>query len=154
MNIGRDLIGPTWDKYKSILNDAHATFNQKAITWQRYNIQINRYQEDIDTAPISVELLVLLNYNYRRSWPITLVTESGQDDEQSIQIFLNKEYLRVNDLLDSNGAFQYNQDYDRFIIDGITYAAFGDTAAAQMQSDDVFFTLIVKRVQIKTGTKR
>lgn len=154
MNIGKDLLGPAWDEFKSLMDDAHATFSQKSVIWEKHQVFIDRFQEDSEEVVTTQELLVLLNYNYRRTWPLNITTESGEDDEQSIQMFINKEYLRVNNLLDVNGAFNYNEDYDRFIIDGTKYKAFGDTPASQMKSDDVFITVLLKRVGLETGTKR
>lgn len=155
LNLGSSLLDSSeWEDYKSIMNDAHATFSQKKILWESFDVKINRYQEDIPGKTSTTELLVLLNYNYRRTWPINLASESGVDDEQSLQIMINKEYLRINNLLDENDNFIYNEVDDNFIIDGTKYKAFGDTPVSQMQDDDVFITIIVKRVQLDTGTKR
>ena len=153
-NIGIDLLGSDMDDYREVMKDAFATFSQKSIIWRRQNIQLNRYQEDVPNVPVDTELLVLCNYNFKRSWPINASSESGEDDEQSIQLLINKDYLRVNNWIDSNRNFIYNEDYDWFIIDGTEYKGFGDTAAGQMRDDDVFITIIVKRVQLKTGNKR
>lgn len=154
VDIGLDLMGSDWDDYKSVLNDAHATFHQKVIIWRHKTVLINRYQEDTDSDMINTDLKVLLNYNYRRTWPITMPTDAGEDDEQSIQVLIIKEYLRANELLDTFGNFNYNQDFDRFIIDGTKYKAFGDTAAGQMKSDDVYITIVIKRILLETGSKR
>jgi hypothetical protein len=154
MDIGKDLLGSDMEDYKALMNDAFETFSKKKIIWQHEQVLMNRYQEDLDTPPIEIELFVLCNYNFKRSWPINISSESGDDDEQSIQLMINKEYLRQNNLLDSDGNFIYNEGYDKFIIDGTKYKGFGDTAAGQMKDDDVFITVIVKRVQLETGDKR
>ena len=154
VNIGGDLLGPAWEEYKKLMSDAHNTFSQKVIKWQHQEVSINRYQEDPSNIKVETDLLVLLNYNYRRTWPINVSSESGEDDEQSLQIMINKEYLRANDLLDEHGNFSYDEVLDNFIIDGTKYKAFGDTAISQMRDDDIFITIVVKRVQLETGTKR
>lgn len=154
LSIGNSLLSSTdLQDYKNAVNDAWATFSKKIITWQTQGVNINRYQEDIPNPFINTDLEVLCNYNYRRAWPLSIVNESGTDDEQSIQLYFNKEYLRVNNLLDENGNFIYNQDFDQFIIDGTIYKAFGDTPTAQLQDDDLFITIVVKRVQLPTDQK-
>lgn len=156
MDIGSPLISDSeWLEYKDTLTNAHATFNQKEIIWLHIPVTINRYSEDIPRVnQISTTLLVLLNYNFKRSWPLNIVSDSGENDQQSIQIMLNKEYLRQNNLLDSFGNFIYDEGRDLFIIDGTKYKPLGDSPAGQMNSDDVFFTIVVQRAQLETGTRR
>lgn len=155
MSIGNALLSTQdWGDYKRLLSDAHEAFSQKQITWRKQNVTINRFQEDFPNQHTDTTLLVLINYNYRRSWPINVSSETGDDDEQVMQVLINKEYLRQGGLLDNYGAFNYNEVDDRFIVDGTVYKVFGDTAAAQMQSDDVYFTIILKRIQLHTGDKR
>ena len=151
MDIGKNLLGSDWNDYKDVMSDAHATFNQKVIKWSHFPITLNRYQEDNNTQPVVTDLLGLLNYNYRRGWPVNKTSDSGEEDEQSIQILFNKEYLKTNNLINPDGYFPYDVSNDIFTIDGINYKSFGDTEAAQMRDDDVFITIIVKRIKPDTG---
>jgi hypothetical protein len=150
-DIGNDLLSNDWANFMNVMDDAHATFNQKRITWLRQNTIINRFQEDQPKPTDSVELKVLLNYNFKRSWPINVVSESGEEERQSIQVMINKRYLGTNSLLDENGNFIYNEDYDRFIIDGVKYKSLGDTSASAIDNNnDIFWTIVVRRIQKET----
>lgn len=153
----KDLLGSAWGVYKDLMGSAHLTFSQKSVIWKRRIELVNRYGEDTDSTKNNfnnVPLLVLINYNYMRTWPITNNTESGEIDEQSAQIIINKDYLKTNGYLNDSGYFNYQPDYDRLIIDGLQYKFFGDTSVAQMQDDDVHITFIVKRDITETGTNR
>jgi len=150
-NIGTDLLGADWDVFKSIMVDAHATFAQKVITWKRRTVKIDRFGEDPIESFIDTPLKVLCDWNYKRTWPVDVNNESGQDDEQSVQVYMNKEFLRVNGFLNDDGYFNYDKGFDQFIIDGKLYKSFGDTTASQMLSDDSLMTIIIKRVTEKEG---
>lgn len=153
-NQGNDLLGANWTKFLNAMNDAHKTFHQKPITWKRATITTDRYGEDLVAPTTTVELLVLLNYNFMRTWPADRTSATGETDDESVQVMINKEYLRQNGYLNASGYFDFNPDLDRFIIDGLKYKPFGDTAAAQMQVDDVLITIILKRDHTQTGDKR
>lgn len=144
-----------WDMYKSVMRDAHDTFSQKTIVWKRKQSVLDRYQEsNEENDMVDVELKVLLNYNYLRSWPVDMRTETGSLDRQSVQVLINKDYLRDAGYIGSNGYFIYNQNSDYFIIDGLKHKPSGDTPAGQMNTDDVFITIIVQRDETLTGNKR
>lgn len=151
VNIGADLLGADWAVFKSVMIDAHATFAQKLITWQRKSLRIDRFGEDPVSVMVDTPLKVLCDYNYKRTWPVDINNESGSDDEQSVQVYINKEFLRVNGFLNTDGYFNYEKEFDRFIIDGILYKSFGDTMASQMLSDDSILTIILKRITEQTA---
>ena len=156
----KDLLGADWNRYKALMDDAHATFNQKTIIWQHRVVSLNRYQEDLPTPEVETLLLVLINYNYRRAWPVNLTGDAGEEDQQSLQVYINKNYLsgltdmNGNSWIDTNGNFTYDQDFDRFIIDGVLYKSLGDTSAGQASNTDLFFTIVLKRIQNKTGSAK
>lgn len=144
-----------WNDYKALMRDAHDTFSQRVMIWRKLNSTLDRYGEDNDdNGYIDVELKVLLNANYMRSWPITYQTETGGLDRQSIQVLINKDYLRELGYINGGNYFEYDPVLDVFMIDGLKYVPFGDTGAAQMQDDDVFITLILKRDESKTSSIR
>lgn len=151
VNIGGNLLGTDWDIFKSLMADVHATFAQKIILWKRSTVQVHRYGEDPVDTMVDTQLAVLCDWNYKRTWPVDINNESGQDDEQSVQIYLNKEFLRQNGFLNTQDYLKYNKEADRFSIDGILYKSFGDTSAAQMLQDDAWVTVILKRITEQTG---
>lgn len=140
-----------WDDYKAIMDEAHNTFHQKSITWRRTITELDRWKEDnLGARKIDTPLKVLLNYNYMRTWPITMPTESGELDKQSVQILINKAYLQESGFLNAFGLFDYSPDYDRFIIDGLVYKPYGDTPTSQMNTEDLIFSIVAKREEILT----
>lgn len=152
-----DLLGSDWGAYKELMGDAHLTFSQKAVTWKKRKDIVNIFGEDQplkNSDFLEIPLLVLCNYNYMRSWPITNNTESGEIDGQSLQVLINKEYLRGLGYINLSNYWEYKPDFDRLVIDGLQYKFFGDTAAAQMQDDDVHITFIAKRDITQTGSSR
>ena len=150
-----NLVGATvWAKYKAAMMDAHDTFANKEIIWVRAKRKESRYGEDKPKEPTQITLLGLYNSNFMRTWPVTIPTSSGEIDEQSAQLFFNKEYLLGLGYLNADGYFDYNPGLDRFLIDGIEYKPFGDTATAQMHDDDAWVTVIIKRSPAESGNPR
>lgn len=149
----QELIGKeAWEDFRSVMSDAHSTFNQKEVVWIQFKSILNKYGEDIEgNAYTYLTLEVLCNYNYMRTWPITFNTDTGANDRQSIQLFINKDYLRTKGLLDPFGRFKYNKDTDQVILDGQTYTVDGDTPASQAHDDDIFFTVILKVEETSTA---
>lgn len=135
-----------------IMKDAHDTFFQKVITWMRTHSEMDRWGENSsDNNPTPTDLLVLINWNYMRTWPTIFSTESGNIDRQTCQILMNKDYLREQQWLDSKGRFIYNEGYDKFIIDGVSYVPTGDTPVSQLGNDDLLFSIILKKEELITG---
>lgn len=148
----------TWGDLAALVNEAtnQGDFSNKHITWRRKKAVLTEFAEDQDsfTNFEDVDLLVLCNYNFLRSWPVTAETESGQLDRQSIQLMINKQYLRDLGYINSSNYIKYNPDYDRFILDGVTYRAMGDTPASQALDDDLFISIIIQREETFTGNVR
>jgi hypothetical protein len=143
-----------WDQFVNIMSEANVTFGQKTIIWRRQINQTNLFGEQVSRPPEPISLLGLVNYNYMRTWPSTAISESGETDEQSCQIFFNKVYLAKLGYINNEGYFNYNTDFDTFTIDGLNYKSFGDTAASQTNSEDIFILLTLKRIKTNTGDSR
>ena len=146
-----DLVGQAnWDAFRNLMRDAHDTFAQKDIIWNRLVTQQDRWGEDTGTLMVPIALKCLCNYNYMRTWPITQGTDAGKLDRSSVQILLNKDYLRDLGYLNEDGYFDFGRNEDTFILDGITYRDFGDTAISQAHDDDLWFAIILKREEEST----
>jgi hypothetical protein len=90
-----------------------------------------------------------------RSWPITVPTESGSLDRQSIQLlFLYKEFKDLNLITNPGNYIKVDTERDRFIIDGLVHKAMGDTFVSQIGNRDLLVSIIVKREDTPTGTFR
>lgn len=151
-----DLVGTTqWQSFKNLMRDAHDTFHQKEVVWKRQKSQMDRWGEDnIDNGYDSINLKVLINYNYRRSWPVTFRTETGDQDRESMQLLINKQYLSELGYLNGAGYFDFNPSDDYFVIDGLNHISMGDTPISQAQSTDILISIIVKREDTLTHIKR
>lgn len=143
-----------WKKFKNVIHTASKDFGHKEITWRRSRLGLDRWQEDnAGTVDIDVTLNVLCNYNYMRTWPITLPTDSGELDRQSVQLIFSKPELALGGYITPEGNFNYNPDYDRFIMDGLVYKPFGDTPVSQAHDEDLLISIIVKREETNTSEK-
>lgn len=154
------LTDQDWLKFQSVLDGANGSLNQKQLIWYRYlspldiNLEdfgeINKAQLDNPTQYSKVYLKALLNYNYMRTWPVDQNTQEGKLDRQSLQVFLNKTYLKSLNYLTGHTNFDYNPDFDRFVIDGLLYRPVGDTSASQAGAIDIFYLLILQREESET----
>lgn len=152
-----DLIGARdWADYKSLIGqDAFDTFGQKIIIWRKQTSNIDRYGEDnIAGSHVDIPLTCLVNYNYMRSWPITTLTESGETNQQSIQVLFSKKYLLSLGYLNADGIFDYQPDYDRFILDGLIRKPVGDSSVSQSHDEDTMFEVIMAEQRTPTGLMR
>lgn len=140
-----------WDNFKAIIKQFSSEVNKKQLTWMRYTERLDLRNEDFDPKSYTTIVLpALINYNYMRTWPITFKSDTGALDRQSCQIYLNKEQLRDSGYLNSDNNLDYEPGKDIFILDGLEHKAFGDTSVSQIQSDDLFFTFILKREEQST----
>ena len=144
-----------WDAMAAVIEDSG--FFTKPIIWQRCKQSINRWGEDQkkpDDYEADLIIHTLSNYNYMRSWPITVPEESGELDRQSLQLlFLRKEFETLGVLL-PGGYLKIDPARDRFIIDGLVHKAVGDTLVSQAGTKDIIFSIIVKREETPTGEFR
>lgn len=142
--------------FKTILKGFTKEMGNKPIVFKKFNDFPSPFNEDISNLNnpsnyTTYTITGILNYNYMRTWPISNITGGGERDNQSVQLFLNKQILGDLGLLSINNNFNYNPDYDRFIIDGIPYKAMGDTSASQIAEDDINFLVILERMENNTG---
>lgn len=141
-----------WADYKSIINEAHNTFNQQSLIWRKFNASLNRDGEDIPGSVSNINILGLIKYNDFKTWPSDYNTESGSLDRENEVLILNLKYLRDNGWLNSNGNFDYDVSMDRFIHDGIIYKSTGETKICQAQDEPLLVMLILKREETNTGS--
>jgi len=143
-----------FEMFKGLMASAADTFAQQTITWRRRTSTLQRFKEDDTNKTADVELKCLCNYNYLRSWPITNNKESGEINAQSVQVLFGKQYLKDLGYLDNDGKFIYNQDYDRFILDGTIRKPVGDTGVSQVFDEAVWVSVIMVEQPTATGDKR
>jgi len=145
------LTADNWNAFRQAMMIAHESFNQQEVIWERMISNIDRFGEDSGLTTDSITLKGLVFYNYMRTWVISRPTKTGLADDESLVVILNKDYLSSLGYLNSNGYFQFNPGFDRFIINGIRYEPAGDTDADQAFSDPTLFYLILKREVRNTG---
>lgn len=141
-----------WKRYKKVIDWFATQANQVTIIWHRFVPYLDRFGENTGARFIDVELPVLVKYNHFRDWPIAKNTETGQVDEESCELYLNKQQLKDLGYLNSNGYFNFNPEMDRFTLNGIKYRAQGDTEAAQGGPEELLQLVILQRVPEESGT--
>lgn len=151
-----DLVGTQdWNDFKSLFGtDVVDTFMQAIIIWRRVTSNLDRWKEGNGINTLDIPLQCLVNYNYMRSWPITNLTESGETEEQSIQVLFAKDYLNSLGYINQNGLFIYQPDIDRFILDGLIRKPVGDSSVSQAANGALLFEVIMVEQATRTGTIR
>lgn len=143
-------------EFKRLFNeDVQDTFALTTIIWRRMiNPSADRFREDTNTDTTQdIELKCIVNYNYMRSWPVSGLAESGQLEEQSIQVLFVKDYLnKLGYVVD--GRFDYRPDFDRFVLDGLIRKPMGDSSVSQAFDEALFYEVIMIEQATPTGEKR
>lgn len=147
------LTQQDWDEYRAIIDDAGDTFNKQVIVWKRFKMGLDYDGEDPSTQYTDINLEVLISYNFFRTWPITQQTVTGEIDKESVVVLINMDYLRNLGYTTANDYFNFQPGKDLFVIKGDTYEAVGDTDIAQAKGTTLLFQIIMRRVEIKTGSK-
>lgn len=140
-----------WQRYEDVINEFQEDAFQQIITWRRRATTVDPHGEDSNIRYEDLELKGLVHYNHFRSWPLTSYTETGEIDKQNCMVFLNIAYLKTLGLA-QNGQLEFEQSYDRFIINGTEYQPAGDSQVAQANDQPLFIFIVLKRTDKPTGT--
>lgn len=143
-----------WAKYRQIINDASATFNNEILIWNRLSIRLDRDGEDASASANSfnqINLNALLQYNIFRTWPIDKSTDTGMINNQSLLIIFNKDYLASLGYINANNNFDFDPGNDFFTIHGVDYKPMGDTPAGQADNDPLFIYIVCERMRVSSG---
>lgn len=147
-----DRIGnANWNRFKAVIKDAHDTWFQASITWQRYApTTVPLYNEDKTNTYTDIPLKALVAFNEFRTWPITIKQSSGELDNENMYLLINREYLGEMGYLDASGYFNFNADKDYFIHMGIKYKSEGHTGVSQDQADPLLVLIVLRREEKAT----
>lgn len=140
-----------WDDYRDIINKFHNDAFQQTITWRKKTNSNNIHGEDTIEKTTDIQLKCLVSYNDYRSWPVTVPSNSGFIDAQSLLIYLNTKYLTDNNFTNANGFLNLDPIRDRFILKGRVYIAMGESDTAQANDDPLLQFLILKREEKKNS---
>ena len=143
-----------WDDYINIINEWQEDAFQQDITWLKTATVISKNGEDNNHRFKEINLKGLIQYNQFRAWPITQTTDSGETDKESILVYFNIKYLKDLGYTNNHDQFKFNPDYDRFLINGLTYKAFGESQVAQAGAKPLLVFIILKREEIETGKEK
>lgn len=152
----RKITDAQWNQYIEIVQDfIENDAGLAPITWRKHINQPGQYGEDSNNNFNDITLNVLIQYNKFRTWPVNKDSESGELDEQSVSIFVSarklKElgYLKPSSPTDPKFYWDFNPGEDRFIINGITYKASGDTQVSQAYDTAILFLVVLKREELE-----
>jgi len=149
-----ELLSPAdWDQYKKAINDASDSFNKEPVTWHRFLRKMSRDGEEPTETFEEIVLNGLVMYGYFKSWPDENIRVSGENDDTSLVLILNKQYLKDLGYTNSDDYFAMNPGHDFFTIKGIDYTTKGDTDVAQAEADPLLIYIRLDRRQVKTGQK-
>lgn len=135
-----------WDRIKTIFRNFHEDVEKMPVIWYRSKGGLDLHYGDKPLeAFTTINLTGLIEYNFRRSWPINTPTPSGTIDGEHCRLILNKAYLSELGYIDAKGYFAFNPNADRFEIEGKRYKSLGDSSASQNAKETLLTTLILKR---------
>jgi len=142
-----------WASFRQAINAASDTFNNELIEWKHLIKKLDYFGDDREgnTEFETIELLALIQYNAWNVLPTDRINVDGITDKDTIIIILNKDYLRGLDLLDTNGNFKFNPDFDRFVVKGVVFKNGGDTQTAQAYDDTLLQYIIAIKDELETG---
>lgn len=136
----------TWDRVRSIFRSFHDDIEKQEVTWVRSTGALDEnYGDKEDELYTNIKLYGLVEYNFRRSWPINNSTPTGTIDGEHCRLIINKQYLNEQGYINADGYFVGNLNADKFIIAGKSYKSLGDSEASQNSTTGLFMTLILKR---------
>lgn len=139
------LSAADWATFRQAINNASDTFNKQLIVWKHVRVLLDYDGNDDNSNNFEdIPLYVLVVYNTFPTWPIDKLTESGIADRESLNIIINKDYLRGMGRLTSEGLMDLNLTRDYFIIMGKSFKIMHDTQGAQAYNDPIlqFITLV------------
>lgn len=161
--MARKVSDATWAKYAGIIDGVHDDFNQDIVLWKRSLVgrsdtepvpRFNEQEQNTETDYEFIQLLVLLDFNYFRKWPLTKETETGELDNQNMAMIINRKYLSDLGYITSDGYFDFQPDKDYFIHRGIKYKAEGDTLVSQAHDNPLLLQVVLHRKELLTGEER
>lgn len=141
-----------WQRYIDVMNKYQDDAFNQVVTWKRRVTFTDQHGEDSNNRYEETELKGLIHYNNFRSWPLTAYTETGEIDKQNCMLFLNIAYLQSLGFAQNNGQLEFEQSYDRFLINGVEYQSAGDSQVAQANDNPLFIFIILKRTDRETGS--
>jgi len=142
-----------WDAYIKVINAFSDSVSEQPIVWRHVLANVDRWQEGMARQYEERDMITLVAYNTFRTWPVDIRTDTGIIDKEYCHLYLNLQYLKDNGWLTTHNVFDFNPDYDRFIVNGQVYKPAGDTGTAQANIAPVFHILILEREEIDTGAK-
>lgn len=139
-----------WEKYIDTINKFQEDAFQHEIIWKRAINSVTRFNEG-EIRRETITLKGLIQYNEFRNWPITLNTDTGALDKQSVMVYFNIKYLEELGYTDQYGNLLVDHGLDDFIINGVKYKPQGDSQVSQAKDKPILTYIILKREEIDTG---
>lgn len=140
-----------WANFRNIINGVHEDFNQAILIWKKLDKKIDRFKEEA-ASYTDIQLKCLIQYNVFRTWPMTVETDAGSLDGESITVFINNKYLSDLGYLLPNSSFKFDPGVDLFDYKGQLYRSSGETPVSQVDNNlDLFTMLILKRIPTETS---
>lgn len=135
-----------WGRYKKIINDfIEVDSGKQPFLWLNKINQPLAFGEDSGTRYTPYQLDGLFQYNYIKSWPTQPNSISGELDYSNIVLYISARLLRLNNLVNQYGYWDFNWAEDRYIINGKVYKPGGDTQVAQAKDEALLFYVILQR---------
>lgn len=148
------LTDSEWQQYEETVDQFHDDAFQQKIIWRENIKNLSIHGDDSTIKYVDRELKCIVQYNHFRSWPINGDTITGEIDKESVLVFFNLKYLSSLGLTTpDNRQFAFQADLDRFVLNGVTYIARGDSQTGQSKEKPLLHFVILKREELVTPNR-
>lgn len=135
---------------KSVLNDVTYTFFTSDITLKLYKGSMNRWGEDNETDDNFSDYVLKGGVEFgQMQSDKDIRTETGSDDNQSIEVSFNFKDLKAQGLTKGNSTI-INPSTDYLVYEGSKYAIGSCITDGFLDSEPVLVLLNCSRTEIKT----
>lgn len=146
-----------WAEYEGIINDFHNDAFQNSFIWLKSIRSLDSNGSDDSPLYSRIPLLGLFQDNHFRSWPINSDTLTGQIDKESVLLYINNNYLESiagGIYINEFKRWKINPGLDKFIYEGVTYTAKGDSSSAQTKDKTLLHFVVLARDYVNAPNNR
>ena len=146
MKKAKRVSDANWGRYKRIINDfIEVDSGKQPFLWLKKINQPLAFGEDSGIRYTPYQLDGLFQYNYIKTWPNNPNTITGELDYSNVVLYISARLLRLNDLVNQYGYWDFNWAEDRYILNGKVYRPCGDTQVAQAKDEALLLFIILER---------
>lgn len=150
------ISNKAWTKYQNIISDfVDKDAGLQPFLWLRHKSGNQRYTlprvhgEDAPATYDPIKLEGLFHYNFLRTWPFSISTPSGAEDNSDVVLYITKKTITEQGYLNKYGRWDFDNVSDRFVLQGQLYRPAGDTSVSQAQDSNLLFFVVLQKEDLE-----